>query len=64
MGRLNQLLDTLRPAERTWCCDRCRAAAHAPEQALDDKNAGQHDQAQEDEDKIGQGGPDVIERRS
>lgn len=27
MSRLNRLLTTFGPPDRTWCCERCRAAA-------------------------------------
>jgi len=27
VSRLNRLLATLGPPDRTWCCDRCRNAA-------------------------------------
>jgi hypothetical protein len=63
VGHLNQLLGRWRPTERTWCCDRCRAAALAAEHVPDDKHAGHHGQAQQHEDKIAQAGPETIERR-
>jgi len=34
VSRLNRLLNSLGPSDRTWCCDRCRQAALAEHHAI------------------------------
>ncbi|HYT12687.1 MAG TPA: hypothetical protein VEL12_07855 [Candidatus Nitrosopolaris sp.] len=34
MSRLNRLLASLGPSDRTWCCERCRNAALAEHHAI------------------------------
>jgi hypothetical protein len=34
VSRLNRLLTSLGPSDRTWCCDRCRDAALAEHHAI------------------------------
>jgi hypothetical protein len=49
VGRLNQLLGTLSPTEKTWCCSRCQAAAQAANNDLGDRHSGHYGQHRQQE---------------
>ena len=62
VGRLNKFLGTLNLVDKTWCCERCQAAAHAINHSSGDRYADHYPRARQDA-RIVRGAPRVIERR-
>jgi len=63
VGRLNQLLGPLALSDKKWCCDRCRLAALAANQATSNRHGSHYAQAEHQQDSPIRATPPLIDRR-